>query len=840
MPPPLAAPPSTPAARRPRSRAPSDLPRRIRDACRALADALLAHPDNDGLRDRASAAALTAEDLWRQSIHQVYRLLFLFLAEDRGLLAPDAEHSTRRLRSLALADPPTDPSAETLWPALAEVFAALGPTPGARPSLALPRLAGWLWDPAATPDLNADAPPPRHAHLADADLLAIVRTLAVDGNPGSERPTDFARTPPSDLGFAYASLLTEHPTLDATGAHLTLAGTRNSRRRSHGVFYTPDTIARGLLETALEPVVRARLMLCTTPDERADALLRLRVCDPAAGSGQFLIAAADRLADHLAEARGQRTSRARLAALRDVVRHCIYAVDIDPFAAELCKVALWFACADPATPLDALDDHVKVANALLGAPPRSALALEAANDWCHAHEPADAPPARDEYATAPAAPRYFHWHLAFPEVFAVRPPADAGFDVVLGNPPFLNQLESATAHTRATASLLRARFDGVLSGYADTASAFLLLGAELLREGGRVALVQPQSVLGARDAAPVRRALLERTSLVSLWIGNDRVFEGANVFTCAPTLERAPGGRAPMRRFATAAFTELDPLELDRAELARAETWSHLAAGASGIPDPAYESHATLGDLAGATADFRDQYYGLEGFLLDDERGLALDASAYPPIITSGLIDLACTRWGARPTRIHKRAWQAPRVDRARMQRDGSLGPWITSRLVPKILVATQTRVIEAFVDAKGVCLPSTPVISVIPRDPRDLWRVAAALASPVCSALAMHRHAGTALSPDAIKLAARQVLALPLPLPADADADADAWQAAADLFRDAHHARTDPDRTALLLQMGQATCAAYRVPASSAEELMRWWGDRLTQPNRRATERGH
>ncbi|MEZ6318276.1 MAG: hypothetical protein R3B49_05900 [Phycisphaerales bacterium] len=168
------------------------------------------------------------------------------------------------------------------------------------------------------------------------------------------------------------------------------------------------------------------------------------------------------------------------------------------------------------------------------------------------------------------------------------------------------------------------------------------------------------------------------------------------------------------------------------------------------------------------------------------------------------------------------------------MERDGSLGPWITSRLVPKILLATQTRVIEALVDADGVYLPSTPVISVLPRDPRDLWRLAAALASPVCAALAMHRHAGTALSPDAIKLAARQVLALPLP------ADADAWQAAADLFRDAHHARTDPDRTALLLQMGQAACAAYRVPASSAEELMRWWGDRLTQPNRRATERGH
>ncbi|MEZ6318277.1 MAG: DNA methyltransferase [Phycisphaerales bacterium] len=368
------------------------------------------------------------------------------------------------------------------------------------------------------------------------------------------------RAPPSDLGFAYASLLTEHPALDATGAHLTLASTRVSRRRSHGVFYTPDTIARGLLETALDPVERTPRAL-HDPRRACRRAAALRVCDPAAGSGQFLVAAAQRLADHLAEARADRTPPARLAALRDVVQHCIYAVDIDPFAAELCKIALWFACADPAMPLDALDDHIKVANALLGAPPRS-LALEAANDWCRARTRRRTPPATKSYRAR--RPRYFHWHLAFPEVFGARPPADAGFNVVLGNPPFLSQLATATTHTRATASLLRARFDGVLSGYADTASAFLLLGAELLREGGRVALVQPQSVLGARDAAPVRRALLEHTSLVSLWVGNDRVFEGANVFTCAPTLERAPAGRAPVRRFATAAFTELDPLELDR------------------------------------------------------------------------------------------------------------------------------------------------------------------------------------------------------------------------------------------------------------------------------------
>ncbi|MEO1717740.1 MAG: hypothetical protein AAFR76_11580, partial [Planctomycetota bacterium] len=128
----------------------------------------------------------------------------------------------------------------------------------------------------------------------------------------------------------------------------------------------------------------------------------------------------------------------------------------------------------------------------------------------------------------------------------------------------------------------------------------------------------------------------------------------------------------------------------------------------------------------------------------------------------------------------------------------------------------------EAVADEPGELLPSVPLISVIPKDAADLWRLAAALASPVCTAIAAQKYAGAALNVNAIKLSAKQVLALPLP------SEERAWNKAAHMFRAAQLSTEPAERHRYLVEMGSASCDAYCVARDARDSLMAWWQNRL------------
>jgi N-6 DNA Methylase len=361
------------------------------------------------------------------------------------------------------------------------------------------------------------------------------------------------------------------------------------------------------------------------------------------------------------------------------------------------------------------------------------------------------------------------------------------FDVVVGNPPFLNQL------ARATNRGGRSPWGG--GPYADTAAVFLALALRAARpNGGRVGLVLPLSMLSTRDAAPIRTAALEGARLDSLWWTAEPVFD-ADVLTCIATFERgAPQGY--LRRSHGADFARVPCV--DGTDLGTRPTWGHLVADVAGVPSVSLGGTRTLADLATATADFRDQYYGLVPYVGDDVTG--------PPLVTAGLIDVGRSAWGERPARFARRTFGEPGV--ALDALPPGLQAWVTARLVPKVLVATQTPVIEAAVDAAGEWLPSVPVITVVPRATDDLWRVAAVLTAPAVSAWAAATYLGAALTATAIKLSASQVLTLPLPNRQ--------WDDAADAL-----AAGDVDRCARLMD------AAYGT------ELYDWWRGRLTRRSR-------
>ncbi|MGB3733664.1 MAG: N-6 DNA methylase [Ilumatobacter sp.] len=366
---------------------------------------------------------------------------------------------------------------------------------------------------------------------------------------------------------------------------------------------------------------------------------------------------------------------------------------------------------------------------------------------------------------------------------SVRP--DGGFDLVIGNPPYLSQMAAATS---------RGGSSGRGGGpYMDAAAEFLALGSELVdANGGRLAYVVPQSILSARDAGDVRRRIDDRSTMFwSAWTG-ERDFD-AQVVTCAVAFEFAPSasGRSD-------------------------GNWSHVVTERSGVPalasvfERSEPSSGRLGDRVRLNANFRDEYYGMIPAVGDHAAG--------PPLITSGLIDPGRSLWGVRPVRFAKQRFSAPRIDVAAL--DAKMTRWAEQRLVPKVLIANQTPILEAVCDPDGDWLPGVPVVSAYPLDPEHAvgvaWSVAAMLTSPAASVWAWHQRGGTGLGPSAIRVGPTMLAELAWPDGSLADA-------------------IGALRAGEIMRCGELVDAAYGVTSDEHESSMTWWSAILDRIERRS-----
>lgn len=341
----------------------------VEKAISVLGSGFLKHPANQAVKDKLRVAALSTQDYYRQILRLVYRLLFLFVAEDRDLLlAPDASeesrsryikyYSTSRLRRLA--DHLRGTRHTDLYQGVRLVTTKLGSDTGYI-ELGLPALDGFLFSKEAIPDLES-------CELSNADLLDAVRALAFLPNESGRRPVDYKNLRSEELGSVYEALLELHPRLNTDAGTFELTTAAGHERKATGSYYTPESLVLCLLDSALDPVLDEA---CRKPNPE-EAILHLKVCDPACGSGHFPIAAAHRIAKRLASIRTgdeEPAPSAMQKALRDVISHCIYGVDQNPMAVELCKVALWMESLEPGKPLSFLDHHIQCGNSLLGTTP---------------------------------------------------------------------------------------------------------------------------------------------------------------------------------------------------------------------------------------------------------------------------------------------------------------------------------------------------------------------------------------------------------------------------------------------------------------------------------------
>lgn len=602
----------------------------------ALGTGFLSHSANKPLLESLRSGQLTAQDYYRQLLRLVYRLLFLFVAEDRELLllpdakAPARERYTRfyslsRLRHLAerrVGTRHTD-----LFQVLRLVMHKLSEE--GCTELGLPALGSFLFSKKAIADLE-------DCEISNSDLLNAIRALAFMIDRQGRRLVDYKNLRSEELGSVYEALLELHPILNSDAGTFELETVSGSERKTTGSYYTRESLVQCLLDSALDPVLDE----AATKPEPEKAILSLKVCDPACGSGHFLIAAAHRIAKRLAAVRtgdAEPSPGALRTALRDVIGHCLYGVDVNPMAVELCKVSLWMEAIEPGKPLSFLDHHIRIGNSMLGATPelmaggipdeafratesddkkacsilkkrnraeragwgplfseqdaemqarlrRAAAALEELPDdrpedvqlketvfqrqeqteefrhkkvladvWCSAFvfrkllsEPGNEKSAvaitqrylndiaaynvsADDQMLLDRSQRLidtysvFHWHLAFPEVFARE-----GFDVVVGNPPWVRQ-----EMMKPIKQLLV-----VFKSFASTADSsvyFLEKGVDICRPRGRVALLTPNKWFRATYAEKLRTFLRQRCRVdLLIDFGHSRtLFPDADTFPAA-------------------------------------------------------------------------------------------------------------------------------------------------------------------------------------------------------------------------------------------------------------------------------------------------------------------
>lgn len=374
-----------------------------------LAKAIAAAAPNSSLQEVRDAALIL-----------LYRLLFILYAEDRDLLpVRDRRYDDYGLRERVRGDVGRrkdrndvfSESAARYWAQLEDLCRAIDT--GDR-SIGLPPYNGGLFDAKRTP-LLADI------RLGDSVMANVIDALSFERTPAGRKYINYRDLTVQQLGSIYERLL-EHEIV-REGESISVRPNPFARKGS-GSYYTPDDLVGLIIRETVEPLVSARLSTfadkaaelanSNVPEDRrlgtlrrldpAERLLELKICDPAMGSGHFLVSLVDYLADQVIAAMAEAEAVVEwadyvspLSDRIDTIRHtilghaeerdwtidpeqlddrhiirrmvlkrCVYGVDKNQMAVELAKVALWLHTFTVGAPLSFLDHHLRCGDSLFG------------------------------------------------------------------------------------------------------------------------------------------------------------------------------------------------------------------------------------------------------------------------------------------------------------------------------------------------------------------------------------------------------------------------------------------------------------------------------------------
>ena len=356
----------------------------------------------------------------------LYRLLFILYAEDRDLLpVRDTRYDDYALRDKVRGDVRDrkdrgdvfSEDAARYWSAVDDLCRAVD---RGDVSIGLPPYNGGLFDRARVPLLD-------RIRLGDRVMADVIDALSFEQDEaGRRRYINYRDLGVRQLGSIYERLL-EHAIVregDAVAVRPNIFA-----RKGSGSYYTPDDLVGLIVEETIGPLVQARMdgfmeqaarvpadgpareraVARLAEHDPAEAILALKVCDPAMGSGHFLVTLVDVLADRVIAAMAEAETAVegyvsplagRIQAIRErivanaeernwaidrdrlddrhivrrmVLKRCVYGVDKNPMAVELAKVALWLHTFTVGAPLSFLDHHLRCGDSLFGAWARSGI-----------------------------------------------------------------------------------------------------------------------------------------------------------------------------------------------------------------------------------------------------------------------------------------------------------------------------------------------------------------------------------------------------------------------------------------------------------------------------------
>jgi hypothetical protein len=344
----------------------------VENSIKELANGLLRNSNNQELRDIVLNQQITSKEYYLHTLRLVYRVLFLLVIEERKLIYPDKRdedlnrkrsiyyefYSIQRLTKLAEKLIYVDPRKTDLWQSLVTTFALFEHEQYGQ-KLGISPLGAGIFAPNALGLLSTQL-------LDNETLLRVLRYLVTFENEKGQRVrVNYADLDVEEFGSVYEGLLDYDPEITDNAGQPIFGFVKGDARSSSGSHYTPEELVRPLIKHSLDYLIEEKLKE-VNPEK---GLLSLKICDVACGSGHILLSATRRVGFELAKVRtkeDQPTPSVLRIAVRDVIKNCIYGVDLNPLAVELCKVALWLEAHTPGEPLNFLDHHIKCGNAIVG------------------------------------------------------------------------------------------------------------------------------------------------------------------------------------------------------------------------------------------------------------------------------------------------------------------------------------------------------------------------------------------------------------------------------------------------------------------------------------------
>ncbi len=302
-------------------------------------------------------------EFYAELLRIIYRIIFILYAEKRKMLPVDKgiylEHfSLSSMRKLAEKQLSVEKSRD-LWEKLFTTFKLIKK---GNYLLEVNSFNGSLFKNKILPIIKG-----KNLSITNDILIRIIRLITTFKDANIRQKINFS-IKEEEIGSIYESLLDFRPHLTSNKEFKLISQT--AERKSTGSYYTPRSLIDILIRTTLQPLVEDRLKEAGNDiEKRTQAILDLKVCDPACGGGTFLLSAMDFLGKKLAEIKAGISNPLKddlRKARREVLQHCIYGVDKNPLAVELAKISLWLRACVKDKPLNFLDNHIRCGNSLIG------------------------------------------------------------------------------------------------------------------------------------------------------------------------------------------------------------------------------------------------------------------------------------------------------------------------------------------------------------------------------------------------------------------------------------------------------------------------------------------